>query len=69
MSSVPVSVCVLSGTPISTVQEFPAVRLELQVFVSVKGDVVVMPVMLRSAFPKSAKDIGCGGLDVHTQEQ
>ena len=70
MSSVPVSVCELvDESPIRTVQEFPAIRLELQVFVSLNGDAVVMPVMFRSALPKSLKVMGCGGVDVHRQKQ
>ena len=70
MSSVPVNVpLVVDLNPTPTVQEFPAPRLESQVFVSLNGDAVVMPVMLRSLLPKSLKVMGCGGVDVQTQSQ
>jgi len=64
-----VTVLDVRANPTLIVQEFPAVRLPSQVFVSLKGAAVVMPMMVRSALPKSLKFIGGFGVDVHTQPQ
>lgn len=66
MWSVPVTnPCALNPTVI--VQAFPDFRLPSQVFVWVKGEVVPIPVMLRSVLPKSVKVIG--GVELHWQPQ